>query len=250
MPFFSSFDPWLTRVSTFTLASKLHHPRAARRSNRGLPKGPLDRVRAAGPQHFSAVLGAVATLFSVGPTLAEPPPPAGDFIDATLLAELGEFVAQPAVRAALASQNRATSALQPAEIEALDRQWVAERGQPSQPLVSRALANPLSTYVAQVQAGSVGLIVQILAFDAKGLNAGISSVTSDYWQGDEAKWTKTVGANPRAVFIDEPEFDEEFSIWRAQVSFAVPDEAGSIALGGVTFEINLTELARRRAAGL
>jgi hypothetical protein len=46
------------------------------------------------------------------------------------------------------------------------------------------------------------MITEMFVMDAKGLNVGQSDVTSDYWQGDEAKWQKTYGAGPGVVFVD------------------------------------------------
>ena len=57
--------------------------------------------------------------------------------------------------------------------------------------------------------------------DMKGLNVGQSDVTSDYWQGDEAKWQKTYGVGPSAVLIDEVEFDDSSQTYQSQVSIAV-----------------------------
>ena len=39
--------------------------------------------------------------------------------------------------------------------------------------------------------------------DAMGLNVAASDVTSDYWQGDEAKFKKTYAVGSGAIFIDE-----------------------------------------------
>ena len=81
--------------------------------------------------------------------------------------------------------------------------------------------------------------------DDKGLNVGQSSITSDYWQGDEGKFQKTYPEGADAVFIDEAELNEDTKTWRAQVNLTVVDEAKK-PIGAVTVEVNLTELARRK----
>ncbi len=83
--------------------------------------------------------------------------------------------------------------------------------------------------------------------DDKGLNVGQSAITSDYWQGDEAKFKKTYPAGQNAVFIDAPEYREGSDTWHAQLNLTVHGQDGA-AIGAATVEVNLTELARRRAA--
>ena len=101
----------------------------------------------------------------------------------------------------------------------------------------------------RVQAGALGLYPEIFVFDQAGLNVGMSSVTSDFWQGDEAKYQNTVPVGADAIFIDEAEFHEATGTWRAQLNFTIADAEGQ-AIGGATVEYNLTELTRRQAAGL
>lgn len=83
--------------------------------------------------------------------------------------------------------------------------------------------------------------------DDKGLNAGQSSVTTDYWQGDEDKYLKTFPHGVDALFIDKPEIDKETGTERVQVNMTLAD--GTAPVGALTVEINLTELRRRLAAG-
>jgi hypothetical protein len=80
--------------------------------------------------------------------------------------------------------------------------------------------------------------------DAIGLNVGQSSITSDFWQGDEAKYQNTFPKGPNAVFIDAAEYNEETDSWRSQLNMTMNDENRQ-PIGAVTIEVNLNELARR-----
>ena len=131
------------------------------------------------------------------------------------------------------------------KIDALDKQWVEEREKADKPLIAATLSNPLSVYLSRMQGKSVGLFVEIFVMDDKGLNVGQSSITGDYWQGDEAKFQKTFPDGGMDTFIDEAEWDDSVNIWRAQVNIPVYDEAGSKKIGAATIEINLTEAQRR-----
>ncbi|MEK0084993.1 hypothetical protein [Benzoatithermus flavus] len=201
------------------------------------------------PVNLGAGLAATAAallLASVANAAAPPAPPLS-LIDARLIESLRTILKSETVTVTLRARR---ADIGEAEIVALDRQWTKERSQQRQPLVARIMASPLSSYLRSVEAASLGLIGKIIVFDRRGLNAGLSAVSSDYWQGDEDKWAKTVPVGPGAVFVDQPEWDPEHAVWLVQVDLAIPDPDGGEPLGGASFDVNLTELERRHAAGL
>lgn len=167
-----------------------------------------------------------------------------------LIAELRAAMASPVSLLLVRAQNSRHKGLSQDSIDALDKQWRAERKSDTQPLVAQLYGNPLSAYLTRLQADSAGLYTEIFVMDAVGLNVGQSAVTSDYWQGDEGKWQKTFLVGPDAVFIDEPEFDDDTRTWRVQVNLSIADPDSGAAIGAATVEINLTELARRQGVAL
>ncbi|RAI04496.1 hypothetical protein DLJ53_03695 [Acuticoccus sediminis] len=162
-----------------------------------------------------------------------------------VIAEVREFLASPLVAMSIAMQNERRHGVSQERIDALDKQWRAEADSERKPLISATLSSPLSTYLTRVQARSLGRYCEIFVMDAYGLNVGQSSITSDYWQGDEAKWQKTYPKGPDAVFIDEAEWNEETRTWRAQLSLTVTEPGTGRAIGAATIELNLTELQRQ-----
>lgn len=179
-----------------------------------------------------------------GPSVPADMKPA-EMISPAFINELREVVKHEIVQISVVAQNRRHKAIQQPEIDALDKQWRAERKADDKPLISATLSNPLSVYLLRMQARSSGLYSEIFIMDDKGLNVGQSSITSDYWQGDEAKYKKTFLVARDAVFIDDPEWNDETRTWRAQVNMTIADTAGGQAIGAAVFEINLTELKRR-----
>lgn len=133
------------------------------------------------------------------------------------------------------------------EIIALDKTWRSERKSRRKPLISATLSNPLSSFLTRMQARSAGIILESFVMDSKGLNVGQSSMTSDYWQGDEAKFQKTYDVGKGAVFIDEAEWDDSRKLWKAQISQTLLDDESKEVIGAFTVEFNLTELERRIA---
>ena len=194
------------------------------------------------------ILAAAALCALVSPALAEPAKPdVNRLITSEVVQEMRQSIETDIVRISVGAQNDRLQKLPQEQIDALDAQWRAERESDDKPLIAATLSNPLSVYLTRLQGKSLGLYAEIFVMDCNGLNVGQSSITSDYWQGDEGKFQKTYDVSGDALFVDEPEWDEDNKIWRGQVSFTLTDEGKSI--GAVTMEVNLTELERRVAAG-
>ncbi|CAM3541025.1 MULTISPECIES: hypothetical protein [Thalassospira] len=162
-----------------------------------------------------------------------------------VIRNIREWLANPVVELSISSQNKLRTDMTQEQIDAADLQWRAEREAEDQPLVAAILTNPLSSYLTQVQARSGGMFAEIFVMDAVGLNVGQSSITSDFWQGDEAKFQNTYPNGPDAVFIDEAEYNEGADAWLAQLNMTMSN-ADRQPIGAVTVEVNLNELARRR----
>src|SRR5262245_9475108 len=76
-------------------------------------------------------------------------------------------------------------------------------------------------------------IVEVILMDKNGANVCVAPETSDYWQGDEAKFQKTYGEG-KDVFVDEPAPDKSTGVFQIQLSVIVKDgaeKAGALTLG-------------------
>lgn len=176
-------------------------------------------------------------------------PDAAALITPAVIGEIRTALQNPIVPLSIKAQNQARGKLAQPDIEALDKQWVAERKGTDKPLISATLSAPLSIYLLRVQSGSLGLYAEMFVMDANGLNVGQSSITSDYWQGDEAKFQKTFPVGADAVFIDEAEWDDERKIWVTQLNMTLTDPQDGKPIGAAAIDINLTELQRRSGTG-
>ncbi|WP_159950974.1 hypothetical protein [Rhizobium sp. 18065] len=194
-----------------------------------------------------SALTAAALVLSAASTVAEPAKPdVQKMITPAVIEEMRKWIDTEIVQVSVGAQNAAKSDLAQEKIDELDKMWRAEQEAADKPLIAATLSNPLSVYLARMQGRSLGLYAEIFIMDQNGLNVGQSSVTSDFWQGDEDKFQKTYDVADDALFIDEPEWDDEAKIWRNQVSFTLTD-AAKAKIGAVTVEINLTELQRRQS---
>lgn len=152
------------------------------------------------------------------------------------------WLSDPVVVEAVKAQNAAHADLDAAKIEELDQAWRAQGESGSGPLIDKVLGNDLSSFLKGKKEASGGIITEAFVMDNKGLNVGQSDVTSDYMQGDEAKWQKTYQAGPDAVFIDEVEFDDSSESFQSQVSGTVVDPATGEAIGAITIGVAVENL--------
>jgi hypothetical protein len=82
--------------------------------------------------------------------------------------------------------------------------------------------------------------VEIFVMDNQGANVCQSDKTSDYWQGDEAKFKNSYNGGKGAVFVDDVEFDDSTQAYITQVSVPVID--GEKVIGAITFGIDIDKL--------
>ena len=145
---------------------------------------------------------------------------------------VSSWIADGTIIEAIKAQNEKHAALTEEEIIALDNKWRAD----DSTLISATTENDLSALLKEKQEASDGLFTEIFIMDNKGLNVGQSALTSDYWQGDEAKWKETYAAGHGAVHVSEIEFDESSQSYQVQISTTISD--GDAPVGAVTFGVD------------
>jgi hypothetical protein len=191
---------------------------------------PMTRLLATTSLAAALAAAAVAAPDHEAPILA--------LLDGGLRAE----IATPEVIAAVRAQNAKHAALDQAAIDALDAQWRNEVDSGGGPLVDAVLGAAVSAYLRDVQSKHQGMLTEVFVMDDKGLNVAQSDPTSDYWQGDEAKWRETYGSGGDVVFVDAVEMDESTQTLQSQVSFTLIDPATGEAVGAVTAGVNVEVL--------
>lgn len=182
-----------------------------------------------------STLGLMAPSFAQDNEFAEP-------LTALAKGKLREIAQNPVLVAAITAQNQVSAGYDAAKIDELDKQWRAEVDAASKPMIDATLGNEASKYLAGVQAESAGLFTEIFATDAMGLNAAQSTVTSDYWQGDEDKFTLSFGAGADAVALGEVEQDESTQTFQSQISITITDPATGAPIGSITAGVDLSML--------
>lgn len=152
-----------------------------------------------------------------------------------LLPALKKITADPALLKAVKAQN--AKKMPAAEVQKLDKEWMAATG--ISPFMKGLLDNPTSAQLKKL-VKDIPACTEAFVMDDQGGLVGSISKTSDYWQGDEAKWQKSFAEGKGADFIDKLKFDESSQTYSVQVSVPVMD--GGKAVGAITFGLAVEKL--------
>lgn len=158
---------------------------------------------------------------------------------------ISAWVEDPVLVDAIKAQNAKNAALGQADIDKMDAQWKAETGAASKPMIDGVLGNAASTFLKKVKADNKGLFTEIFVVDNKGMNVGQSDVTSDYWQGDEAKYKETFPKGAGTIFIDKVEQDDSTQHLQSQVSMTIVDPATKEPIGAATIGVDVDILTQQ-----
>lgn len=143
---------------------------------------------------------------------------------------------------AIRAQNARHAGIDAASIDALDQTWRSEIAGGARPTVSAMLEHPASVFLQTQVASMGGAVTEVILMDAVGLNVAVSAVTSDMWQGDEAKFQQTYPNGPNGLHVGEVEFDESTGFYQSQVSFTVVDPETGQPIGAMTIALNAENL--------
>jgi len=118
------------------------------------------------------------------------------------------------------------------KVDAMDKAWKSESGvvEYMKPFLEGKCHDHLMDIIAERP-----YLMEIFVMDNQGALVCETDKTSDYMQGDEAKWQKSFAGGKGAIFIDEVEFDEGFGTDVIQISVPVMDKGK--AIGAITFGV-------------
>ncbi len=151
-----------------------------------------------------------------------------DYVTGTLT-KLGT---DPVVVAAVRAENAKRKTLD--QIKATDEKWRATPGVAD--YMQALMDNECARLLRRMQ-DQTGFIAEAFVMDNQGANVAMTDKTSDYWQGDEAKFQKSYAEGKGALFIDDVKFDDSSQRYIVQASFPVKD--GARVIGAITVGIDV-----------
>lgn len=104
-------------------------------------------------------------------------------------------------------------------------------------MINAELSREISRFLRQIQDDSEGLFTEIFLVGKRGLNAGQSNVTSDFYQGDEEPYQQTLGSDGRDVYIGPISYDASSEGFQVKLSARVLNGHGE-PIGMMMFGID------------
>lgn len=152
-----------------------------------------------------------------------------------IVPELKSWGTNATLIAAVTEQNNQGMSLD--DIKARDAEWRNVDGMDAG--MTSIMESPAAQELAKLEK-TQPYFFEVFLMDNQGANVAMTNKTSDYWQGDEAKWQESFKDGAGAVHIGDVEFDESAQAYLVQVSVPVMD--GGTAIGAITIGINLDDL--------
>ncbi|KPK01108.1 MAG: hypothetical protein AMK71_06780 [Nitrospira bacterium SG8_35_4] len=123
------------------------------------------------------------------------------------------------------------------QVKVLDEKWKATPGVAD--YMQALIDSECGKYLRTVQNASP-YYAEIFVMDNLGGNVCMTDKTSDYWQGDEAKFTESYKEGKGAVHISKVKFDDSTQAYVVQVSVPVVD--GDEVIGAITVGVDVDKI--------
>ena len=120
-----------------------------------------------------------------------------------------------------------------AEIQKLDVAWT--KAESELPIQKEKLSNAAAERIKAL-AKALPAVRETFAMDDQGANVGQNALTSDYWQGDEEKWSKSFADRKGGVDVGKAKLDKSAGVVLQQVSLPLADADGTV-VGAITFGV-------------
>jgi len=147
---------------------------------------------------------------------------------------------QPNIIRAVEAQNSQQLTL--AEIKKRDQMWIDANGG-SNSLIREITRNDIARYL-QRRVENNSAIDEVFITDNQGANVAAYPPTSDYWQGDEGKFTSSYNEGSGAVFIGP--LEQDASTNKTQVQISAPIISKNETIGVLIMGVSVDYLSAQR----
>ncbi|RJQ68217.1 MAG: hypothetical protein C4519_23455 [Desulfobacteraceae bacterium] len=156
-------------------------------------------------------------------------------VKALAVSKLADYGKHPVIIRAVQAENAKGKSLD--QIKAIDEKWRATPGLAEN--MKALMESECGRFLQSLQ-NTTPYFSEIFVMDNQGANVAMSEKTSDYWQGDEAKFQQSFNNASGATFVDQVKFDDSAQAYLVQVSVPVWD--GEQVIGAITFGIDVEKV--------
>ena len=147
---------------------------------------------------------------------------------------------QPNVIRAVEAQNNQELSL--SEIKERDQMWIDANGGMNS-LIREITRNDVARYL-QRRVENNSAIDEVFITDNQGANVAAYPPTSDYWQGDEGKWTESYNNGNGKIFIGP--LEQDASTNKTQVQISAPIVSNEETIGVLVMGVSVDYLSSQQ----
>lgn len=149
----------------------------------------------------------------------------------------------------IAAYNEQRKDWTPHKRDLLDEEWREAFQAGNEADVARLLDGALSDQLRMLEVDSEGLVTELILTDRQGHNVAVSDMTSDFWQGDESKFTEARKLEPGQLQFGPVTYDESTRQFQVHVSRPVYDPESAEPLGVIIVGVNVEKALSRSLKG-
>ena len=163
-------------------------------------------------------------------------------IEELLASKIERWKHLPTMEALLIERNLKSRRFSKQEIAERDKKWTQAFTQQDFSYSIDLVDQALSAQLREIKKQSQDVLTEIIVTDARGLNIAISDMTSDYWQGDEEKFTEAFSKPANTMHFGEINYDESTKRFQLQISVPLYSEEKVEPLGVMVFGVDVEKV--------
>lgn len=148
----------------------------------------------------------------------------------------------PKIETLLKERNLKSRRFTTQEIAERDKKWSQAFLHDDFSYSIKLVDQEMSAQLREIKKQSQDTITEIIVTDARGLNVAISDMTSDYWQGDEEKFTEVFSKPANTMHFGEINYDESTKRFQVHLSVPLYSEEKFEPLGVMVFGVDVEKV--------
>lgn len=141
--------------------------------------------------------------------------------------------------AAVVKQNSENRTKTDNQLLKIDEQWQLAFKVNNQHFPRSLVNADVSALLIKIAVNSKDLLSEIILIDDRGYNVAISNMTSDYWQGDEEKFTQVFNKSAATIYFDKIKYDASSRRFQIQLSVPLRHPQTQKSIGTLTLGVDI-----------
>lgn len=143
------------------------------------------------------------------------------------------------ILAAIKQQNMNNKNKPVNQLKQIDEQWQLAFKVNNLSFTKTVVNQTISRLLGQFATSSKDLLAEIIIMDERGYNVAVADMTSDYWQGDEEKFTQVFNKSEQTIYFDKIKYDASSRRFQVQVSATFLDPGTKKSIGAITLGVDI-----------